>query len=971
MDVTVTEADSMEGPLTGTQQEEKEIVKKTTVTEDCKVVPADKQRTEGKDFKLKSNKDSKQEKEVKEENISEQDKIVESVEVKEDTREREEMDEQTDQEATHEATTAEDTDTTDANPQETVYVIMISPGDITEGDTDLQDEADETTVKDDNDSQEEIDIVTQCNVTVQKETDVLQEPLNNVTHLESSTSLEEHKEECDMKQTADVSPDHNVTSSELTTHEGPPATSQEQQDLVQERNITPDLNVPKSEADVPLEEEVDETLVVLTDRHKIVQEPDIIQQERRISKEEQPHILLEVCDSTHNKHDVDNALHKEHDILQGPDVVPEPDVPQGTKDCTTKEKEESTEGVDNGVIEGEGVLREQQVVPQQQFLPQHCDNILEECRDVYQTPDSDLATGQEHDISLKESNVDANMEYNHALKDSDKVTPQQEQPQEHGDDTPKEQQEEQKAIPTQDEHGVMDQTAHNIVDDVVEHEQHTVQQEIFVKRDGVPNDRVTDQQEADTDEQKHITTQQENVPIQQMDVAIQQEPVIMKQNVTMHQEQVAMQQEQVAVQQEHVAMQQEQVAMQREQVAVQQEHVAMQQELVAMQREQVAMQQEHVAMQQELVAMQREQVAMQQEQVAVQQEHVAMQQEQVAMQQEHDMTQQEHDKTLADHNDTVTEPADTGQHKHNDIAQERDNIIEKDQLQDELVEDKTSITLKTPDVHKGNKSLEEDKIEMTQDLVKVEDLDVAISTHSETVKVENQSGVTSKEPDVQKGPESLKEEDITEITREGEGLAGDEDMDATTSSQSETTESLGDSLLDDEAMEVSEPQDADWSMTEADKEDNSQSSCESTEGQDDSDTLISSQTTVVEDTETEEQSTTQHLAISSSSSMLAQEQEVALATSTSEKETVAECQPDEHGSQTTAVSSELNIAESCEAEGREMIDSGEELERQQKSSLLKLASDLLEQWSDLKEVYRIPKRSSPPVSSRTVSLYKC
>ena len=960
MDVTVTEADSMEGPLTGTQQEEKEIVKKTTVAEDRKVVAVDKQRTEGKDFKLKSNKDSKQEKEVKEENISEQNKIVESVEVKEDTREREEMDGQTDQEATHEVTTAEDTDTTDANPQETVYVIMISPGDITEGDTDLQDEADEATVKDDNDSQEEIDIVTQCNVTVQKETDILQEPLNNVTHMESSTSLEEHKEECDMKQTADVSPDRNVTSSELTTHEGPPATSQEQQDLVQERNITPDLNVPKSEADVPLEEEeLDETLVVLTDRHKIVQEPDIIQQERRISKEEQPHVLLEVCDSTHNKHDIDNALHKEDDILQGPDVVPEPDVPQGAKDCTMEEKEESTEGVDNGVVEEEGVLREQQVVPQQQFLPQHCDNVLEECHDVYQMPDSDLATGQEHDVSLKESNIDAKMEHNHALKDFDEATPQLEQPREHGDDTPKEhgddtpkeQQEEQKAIPTQEEHGVMDQTAHDIVDDVVEHEQHTVQQEIFVKQDGTPNDRVTDQQETDTDEQKRVTTQQEHVPIQQMDVAIQHEPVVMKQNVTVHQEQVAMQQEQVAVQQEHVAMQQEQVAMQQEQVA--------------MQREQVAVQQEHVAMQQE-------QVAMQQEQVAVQQEHVAMQKEQVAMQQEHDMTQQEHDKTLVDYNDTVTEPADTGQHKHNDIAQECDNIIEKDQLQDELVEDKTSITLKTPDVHKGNKSLEEDKIEMTQGLVKVEDLDVAISTHSETVKVENQSGVTSKEPDVQKGPESLKEEDKTEITREGEGLAEDEDMDATTSSQSETTESLGDSLLDDEAMEVSEPQDADWSMTEADKEDNSQSSCESTEGQDDSDTLISSQTTVVEDTETEEQSTTQHLAISSSSSVLAQEQEVALATSTSEKETVAECQPDEHGSQTTAVSSEVNIAESCEAEGREMIDSDEELERQQKSSLLKLASDLLEQWSDLKEVYRIPKRSSPPpVSSRTVNLYKC
>ena len=112
------------------------------------------------------------------------------------------------------------------------------------------------------------------------------------------------------------------------------------------------------------------------------------------------------------------------------------------------------------------------------------------------------------------------------------------------------------------------------------------------------------------------------------------------------------------------------------------------------------------------------------------------------------------------------------------------------------------------------------------------------------------------------------------------------------------------------------------------------------------------------------------MVISSSSTELAQEQQVAFATSTSEKETAIANESSQLGkdsAQATADSSEVNINESCEAEGREMLDSDEELERQQKSSLLILATDLLEQWSDLKEVYRIPKRSSPPVSSRTVS----
>ena len=1028
MDVTVTEADSMESPVISTQQKEeeqgREVLKETKVTKEQKDKPVNvKQQTEGRDSKLKDIKEAMQENEIRE---NRQDKIEEETveEIKEDARETEETDEQTetDQEITLDA---EDTDTTDAPPQETVYVIMISPGDITEGDTTDQHE-EETTAREDEDSQKEID-VTNCNTTVQDVTDNLQQPLDSIDHVQPGTLLEEHKETQDVNKPVDVMLDHDVTRSEQDeAHKASSAMLEEMCGLVQERDGIMDCNVVPH--DGPSSDEDDEALIILGNRHGIVQEPDMVQQECRISREEQHLVSCDVI--PHKEHKVDNVVQKEpdisqepnvspklailkepdvsqepdilqepnvlqepdvlqepnvsqepdvlqepnvsqepdilqkpnvlqepdvsqepdilqepnvlqepdvlqelnvsqepdvlqeRDISQQPDILQEPDVSQDTKDDTIAEQDiiltnqgdihtdhtcthrEFTGVGDVKVVEGQAVSWGQQEVPQPQ-----CDSIQQESCDVNQTKQNDLCivAEKEQGLSVKEAS-DAKMEHNITLRDFDDEVTCQEQSQEPSDMV--DEQEQHNVILTQEECGVTNQEAHHTADkhDMHERDHSTEQQHVcIVEQDTMQSDQTVGHQETDSKEQEL------KVAVQQEYVAVQRDDVAMQQNHVAEQQDVAMRPESVAIQQEHVAMKQDDVVMKQDDVVTQQDHVAMQSECVAVQQEHVAMQQEHVTMEQDDVAMQQGDVAIQSERVTMHQDHVTMQQGHVnvTMQAEHDTTR--------DNNATVIKPADIEQYN---LTQENDNIICKEQnsIQNDLME--------------------------------------------------NTGTVISKVADVQK-PCELPEEDKTEVAGE-EGLVEDESMDATTSSQSETTESLGESPQvkfdneDIDEMDVTEPHDPDWSMSEADKEDNSQSSCESTEGQDeDSDTMTSSQVTIVEDTESEEKTTTQHLAISSSSSVLVQEQEIALATSTSEKEITAEYQPHDHGNQTTADSSAANIAESCEAEGREMIDSGEELERQQKSSLLQLASDLLEQWSDLKEVYRIPKRSSPP---RTVNL---
>ena len=974
MDVTVTEADSMEGPVISTQQKEeeqgREVLKETKITEEQKDKPVNvKQQTEGRDSKLKGIKEATHENEVR---GNRQDKIEEETveEMKEDTRETEETDEQTetDQEITLDA---EDTDTTDAPPQETVYVIMISPGDITEGDTTDQHE-EESTAREDEDSQKEID-VTNCNTTVQDETDNLQQPLDSIVHVQPGTLLEEHKETHDVNKPADVMLDHDVTRSEQDeAHKESSAMLEEMCGLVQERDGILDCNVVPHDEPNSDEDEDDEALIILGNRHGIVQEPDMVQQECRISREEQHLVSCDVI--PHKEHKVDNVVQKEPDISQEPNVLPklavlkepdvsqepdilqepnvlqkpdvlqepnvsqepdilqepnvlqepdvlqesnvsqEPDVLQDTKDDTVAEQDiiQTKDDIHTDHtcthreltgVDDVKVVEGQAVSWGKQEVPQpQHDSIQQESCDVNQTKQNDLCIVAEKEQGLSVKEAsDAKMEDNITLRDVDDEVTCQEQSQEPSDMV--NEQEQHNVILTQEECGVTNQEAHHTADkhDMHERDHSTEQQQVC----------IVEQDDMQSDQT--VGHQETDIKEQELKVAVQQEYVAMQQNHVAEQQDVAMRPESVTIQQEHVAMKQDDVVMKQDDVVTQQDHVAMQSECVAVQQEHVAMQQEHVTMEQDDVAMQQGDVAIQSECVTMHQDHVTMQQGHVnvTMQAEHDTTR--------DNNATVIKPADIEQHN---LKQENDNTICKEQsnIQNDLVE--------------------------------------------------NTSTVTSKVADVQK-PCELPEEDKTEMAGEEE-LVEDESMDATTSSQSETTESLGESpqvKFDDndiDEMDVTEPHDPDWSMSEADKEDNSQSSCESTEGQDEySDTMMSSQVTIVEDTESEEKTTTQHLAISSSSSVLVQEQEIALATSTSEKEITAEYQPHDHGNQTTADSSAANIAESCEAEGREMIDSGEELERQQKSSLLQLASDLLKQWSDLKEVYRIPKRSSPP---RTVNL---
>ena len=1004
VDVTVTEADSMESPMTSVQQQEKAEVKVTSVKEEQKQVLLDKQSTEED---VKDIQEIVQEKELKEtvKECSNNDDKVEGIieEIRADKKEIEEVDdERMDQEAGHEATTAEDTDTTEAHPQETVYVIMISPGDITEGDTDVQDEYNEATLKEDDDSQEDIDVTTEYDITVQKETDVFQKSLESIIHVESNSSLKEHREECTeykeenkIQQVADVSMDHNVTKSELgiakdtlavlqeghigtsavlqeerisipvvslvsmpavsqeepvsmsavsqghtstlavsqVGHVSMPAVSQEGLNLVQEHDVTLNHDTPKSEQDVIRED--DEAVVMLRSIHSIVQEPDILQQERCISKE-QHYVFHEAWDVSHKELDVDNVLQKEQVVTQEPEVTqePGPDVPKDitmeecnnihtTQDTVDTEqeclqKESSNEGVGDVLMEGQGVLHEQQVAPKQH------DSVQRESCGVHETEGSDLASQEERDFSLKQS-IDTKAEYASLLEGYEKAA-QQEQPRQQSDTQEEKQQQQQEqsvvlsllsqeqqqelsvasiqqeqqqtVVPTPEEHSIMDQENCSTVDehDVPRHEASHVQQEYVEKQDIVPNDQVVEQQETDSTEQKQFVVQEEQDVTQQ------------RHNVTQQQHDMTQQQHDMTQQRHDVT-----------QVTQQGHDVTQQGHIVTQQGHDVTQQGHDVTQQGHDVTQQGHDVT--------QQGHDVTQQGHDVTEQGHDVTQQGHDVTQQGYDVTWDEPVhgpDTEQHGHSNTTQEHVDTILKEQvsIQHDLEENRGDVTLKEPDVQNGYEAFEEDK---------------------------------------------------TEVTHGGEGLAVDDNMDAMTSSQSETTESLGGSpqmqFDDDEEMETNDPQDPDWSMMEADKEDNCQSSCESTEGpEEDSDTMVSSQITVVEDTETDEQGTTQHSVISSSSAVLTQEQEVALATSTSEKENVTECRPDKHSSQATADSSEVNIDESCEAEGREMIDSGEELERQQKSSLLKLASDLLEQWSDLKEVYRIPKRSSPPVSSRTVSL---
>ena len=758
----------MEGPMTSTpqqeEQQEREVLKEIKISEEQKDKPAVKQQTEGKDSELKDLKEAIQGKGVKE---SRWDKMEgKTVEVKEDAREREETDEQTDEQTDQEATLdAEDTDTTDAPPQETVYVIMISPGDITEGDTTDQqeEERDETAAKEDEDSQEEID-VTDCNVTVHNETDSSQKPLDSIVHVEPGTSLEEHKETYDTEKPVDVMVDHDVTGSEQNeTHKEPPATLEVMCDLVRERDSTPDC-IPQHKASSSSSD--DEELITIGNRHRIVQQPDMVQQECRISKEEQ-HIVS--CDMPHKEHN--NVVQKEHDIPQGADVTPkldvspEPNISQEEGDILQEteghkmEKQdniqtdpddiptdypcvhgEPTGGDDDGVVEGRATLWGQQEAPQ----PQH-DSIKQERCDVYQMKENDLCAvaEKEHDLSVKEAS-DTKVEDITTLRDSNDEVTSQEQAQ-NPSNTMKEQ--EQNVIATQGEGDVINQEVQDTADkhDVLEHEQSTdPQPECIMEQDGMPSDRIIEHQETDNKEQEEVTghaVQQEHVSVQQDHVGEQQDIAVQQDHVAMQQDHVGEQQD-VAMKQEHVAMQQEHVPVQQDCVVKEQEYDNMQQGDVAMQQDDIVVQQDHVTMQSGRVAMQEEDVAMQQDHVDKQQEHIAMQQGNVSMQQDHVTMQSEYDTTWYDNDDddTVNKPPDTEQQE--DIIQENDNTVWKEQdcVQNNLVE--------------------------------------------------NTSTITSKEADVQEAGEQL-DEDKTEVTGGEEQPLEDESMDANTSSQSETTESLG------------------------------------------------------------------------------------------------------------------------------------------------------------------------------------
>ena len=971
VDVTVTEADSIESPMTTVQHQEKAEVKETRVKEEQKQILL---RKQSKEEKVKDIRATVQEKETVKQcssNNEDKDKVEKVImEMKEDTKERAELDdEQMDQEA---ETTAEDTDTTEVtHSQETVYVIMISPGDITEGDTDVQDEHSEATMKEDDDSQEEIDVTTEYT----------EKPLARIIRMEPSSSPGELTEQC--KEENVVKSEQGVTEEEdlgvsQEGHITAPAVSQEGHNLVQELDAM-DHDDPKRDQDVT--QDYDEKVVMLHTIHNIVQEPDILQQERSISKEEQQFVLREAWDVSHKELDVDNHLQKE----------PEPHVTQEAKALEECDDVQTTQ--DEGVV-SDDVMEEQKILHKQQIAPQQHDSV-QECCDVRETERGDLASQDEHgECSLKES-MDTKAEHSGSVETCERTAGQEQLYQQSGAPEKNQQQEvvlsheelqelnvvpvQQTVIPMAEEPGIMEQEEHSIANDVPEHEASHVQQEYVERQDVMPNDQVVEQQEIDNTkeqtqfvipEEHDVTQQGQDVTQQGQDVTqqghdmTQQEHIVTQQehDVPWHEHNVTQQEQDVTQQGHDVTQQKHDVTQQGDDVTQQRHDVTQQGHDVTQQKHDVTQQGHDVTQQRHDVTQQGHNVTQQghdmtqQEHSVTQQEHDVTQQKHDVTQQGHDVTQQRHDVTQQGH-DVTQQGHDVTQQGH-DVTQQGHDVIQQGhdvaQPRHEVTWDEQSVPVHEPGTC-GH-------IEMTREHV---DIVLKGQVSMQDNLEENKINVTLKEPDINNRYE-------LDNTRGEEALPEDDDMDATMSSQSETTESLSGSpqmqFDDDEEMEVTEPHDPDWSMVsmEADKEDNYESSSESTECQEDSDTMFSSQITAVEDTETE-QGTTQHSLISSSST---QEQEIALATSTSEKEnvTASECQPDEHSSQATADSSEVNIGESCEAEGREMIDSGEELERQQKSSLLQLATDLLEQWSDLKEVYRIPKRSSPPVSSRTVSL---
>ena len=237
------------------------------------------------------------------------------------------------------------------------------------------------------------------------------------------------------------------------------------------------------------------------------------------------------------------------------------------------------------------------------------------------------------------------------------------------------------------------------------------------------------------------------------------------------------------------------------------------------------------------------------------------------------------------------------------------------------------------------------------DMTVKENLEMEINTLADLWTEEANKDSVIPEKDV--ADEHELEEDRMPEMSDGEDS---QDTDSIVSTVSDTTVSLD----QDDTEDMMDTQDPEWIM---DDKGDPPSSCESTEGaQDDSDTVMS---TVGGDSGP----STETFAAMPTSSSTQPEQET-LPTSTCEKEAtpVPEFQTDQQA-MPAPVSDSTSIPESCEAEGREMIKSSEELEREQALCLAKLASDLLEHWSDLKEVYRIPKRSSPPpVSNCIVSL---
>ena len=1090
VDVTVTEADSIETPIASLQQQENVELRVK------KEKPSDLDQQRPKEIEVKNQGT---------ESIDNESRVIEIVEeMKVDTKEGDEMDEeQMDQEAYHEATTTEDTDTTEVHPQETVYVIMISPGDITEGDTDVQDEHDEATTKED-DSQEEIDVTTSYDKNIHEEMNVIQKPLESTIHVESHGLLREQKEENkeqikehEVQQSSDILMDHSVTNNEQTVakEEETPAASQEHS-LVQDLAI--DRDTPKCEQDVT--EEGKEAVIMLQDIHSIVQEPDILQ-ECRISKEEQHNFFHEACKVSPEQDSVKNALQK--DVSQEPDISQKPtdvtmeendshitqDTMHAGEECVQKELSIVSVGGDTLVEKP----RDQEIGSQELVPPQELDSIQQEHCNV---DGSDLTSWEECILNLKESDY-ANVEHSSMHKEYEKLA-HQEQLHHLSDIQEKTQQEERNVAPLslEKQPGLrsvpvqQNREEQSVVPPLSELQEHDptaeqdaagdeairVQREYVEKQVAALSNQMVDQQETgDIEKLKHdvlqsgpdiaqqgldLMQQIQDVTQQRFDMAQQGHNVTQQghnlthdvtqqghnmaqqghdltqqgRNLTQQGYNVTQQGHSVTQLEYDVTQQGYSVTQQGHSVTQQGHCVTQQGHNVTQQRHNVTQQGHNVTQQGHSVTQQGHNVTQQGHNVT-QQEYDVTQQGHSVTQQGHNVTQQEYDVTQQGHNVTwqqghnltwqqghdvthqvpdmmqqkqdviqgkqyVAQPAkdvthqvhetvtpggqgvtngeeysiasyelDTKQHKHDCTTQEHDKELKVRINIQSLEENKGDVTLKEPGVKKVGEPLEENNYKMEAILKLEENKMKAIPLLLEEDKTEVVTLLKEKRETV-----FLPEENKMEVTQMEEKLVEDDDVDSTMSSHSETTESLGGTPLmpfNEEEMEVNDPHDPDWSMIDADKEDNSQSSCESTEGQDeDSDTLVSSRITVVGDTETAKQVTTQHLVISSSSTELAQEQQVAFATSTSEKETAIANESSQLGKdspQATADSSEVNINESCEAEGREMLDSDEELEHQQKSSLLILATDLLEQWSDLKEVYRIPKRSSPPVSSRTVS----